>query len=69
LKAFTSFLVLSLETLTQSRYIYLIFERDKMTEAKPVSTLMATSPALIKFRGESMSDPFQFRSVVGVVKP
>jgi hypothetical protein len=37
--------------------IYSILERAKMTSAKPVSTPMATSPALSKFEGLSMSDP------------
>jgi Reverse transcriptase (RNA-dependent DNA polymerase) len=55
-------------TLTQSRYIYSILERAKMTGAKLVSTPMATSPALSKFEGLSMADPLLYRSIVGATQ-
>jgi Reverse transcriptase (RNA-dependent DNA polymerase) len=54
--------------LTQSRYIYSILERAKMTGAKPVSTPMATSPALSKFEGISMSDPLLDRNIIGALQ-
>jgi hypothetical protein len=52
-------------TLTQSKYIYDILDRAKMTGAKPIKTPMATTHALTKFDGESMLDPFLYRSIVG----
>jgi hypothetical protein len=55
-------------TLTLSKYIYGILDQAKMTGAKPISTLMATTPALTKFDGESMLDPYLYRSIVGALQ-
>jgi hypothetical protein len=39
-----------------------------MTGAKPIKTPMATTPTLTKFDGESMLDPFLYRSIVGALR-
>jgi hypothetical protein len=54
--------------LPQSKYIYSILERAKREGAKSISTLIATSPILSKFGGESMSELFMFRSIVGALQ-
>jgi Reverse transcriptase (RNA-dependent DNA polymerase) len=53
--------------LTQFKYIYTILDWAKMTGVKPVSTPMATYPALSKFDGDTMLDPSLFRSIVGAL--
>uniref|UniRef100_A0A2N9FV57 Uncharacterized protein n=1 Tax=Fagus sylvatica TaxID=28930 RepID=A0A2N9FV57_FAGSY len=51
--------------LSQQRYILDLLTRTKMTDAKPVSTPMASSTTLSAFDGEPFSDQTLFRSTVG----
>lgn len=51
--------------LSQRRYILNLLERTNMTGAKPVSTPIATSPKFSLRSGTSLSDPTQYRQVVG----
>lgn len=50
--------------LSQRRYILDILARAKMSDAKPVSTPLPTSPPLLK-TGPPLSDPSQYRTIVG----
>ena len=51
--------------LTQRRYILDLLQRCNMTDAKPVSTPMATAPKLSASSGTLLSDPTVYRSTVG----
>jgi hypothetical protein len=52
-------------TLSQRKYILDILQRTKMTYAKPVSTLMATSAPFSALDGEIFDDPTLYRSTIG----
>ena len=54
--------------LSQKRYILDLLKRNNMLEAKPVSSLMATSTVLSVFDGEPLKDPTPFRSTVGALQ-
>uniref|UniRef100_A0A2N9EUK2 Reverse transcriptase Ty1/copia-type domain-containing protein n=1 Tax=Fagus sylvatica TaxID=28930 RepID=A0A2N9EUK2_FAGSY len=54
--------------LSQQRYILDLLTRTKMTDAKPVSTPMASSTTLSAFDGEPFSDQTLFRSTVGALQ-
>jgi hypothetical protein len=54
--------------LSQQRYILDLLKRTKMTDAKPVSTPMASSTTLSAFDGEPFSDQTLFRSTVGALQ-
>lgn len=51
--------------LTQRRYILDLLTRCNMLDAKPVTTLMATSPKLSLNSGTPLSDPTTYRATVG----
>ena len=51
--------------LSQKRYILDLLDRTKMMGSKPVATPMATSPKLSLHTGIRLSDPAEYRSVVG----
>lgn len=51
--------------LTQRRYILDLLQRCNMSDAKPVSTPMSTSPKLTAKSGTPLSDPTVYRSTVG----
>ncbi|KAL1201540.1 Retrovirus-related Pol polyprotein from transposon RE1 [Cardamine amara subsp. amara] len=51
--------------LTQRRYILDLLTRSNMLTAKPVNTPMASSPKLTLHTGSRLSDPTEFRSIVG----
>lgn len=51
--------------LSQRRYIIDLLERTKMINAKPVSTPMATTPKLTLRSGTCLSDPTEYRKLVG----
>lgn len=52
----------------QRRYILDLLAKTNMTDAKPVSTLMQTSPKLTLSDGSSLTDASQYRSVVGILQ-
>uniref|UniRef100_A0A2N9G8U7 Reverse transcriptase Ty1/copia-type domain-containing protein n=1 Tax=Fagus sylvatica TaxID=28930 RepID=A0A2N9G8U7_FAGSY len=54
--------------LSQQRYIMDLLNRTKMTDAKPVSTPMASSTNLSAFDGEPFPDHTLFRSTVGALQ-
>jgi hypothetical protein len=51
--------------LSQRRYILDLLKRTNMLEAKPISSPMSSSSSLSTFDGDSMDDPFLYRSTVG----
>jgi hypothetical protein len=51
--------------LSQQRYIRDLLSKTNMTEAKPVSSPMASSSTLFAYIGDPMEDPTLYRSVVG----
>jgi len=51
--------------LSQQRYIRDLLSKTNMTEAKPVSSPMASSSTLSAYTGDTMEDPTLYRSVVG----
>lgn len=51
--------------LCQRRYVLDLLQRTNMLTAKPVTTPMATNPKLTLHSGEKLSDPTEFRSIVG----
>lgn len=51
--------------LSQRKYILDLLHRYDMTNAKPVTTPMASSPRLTLATGHSLSDPTEFRKLVG----
>lgn len=51
--------------LSQQRYIADLLARTKMTDARPVATPLATSPILTLQSGTTLTDPTEFRAVVG----
>lgn len=51
--------------LSQKRYILDLLERTNMLGAKPVATPMATSPKLTLHSGSSLTDPTEYRRIVG----
>uniref|UniRef100_A0A2N9FFA4 Reverse transcriptase Ty1/copia-type domain-containing protein n=1 Tax=Fagus sylvatica TaxID=28930 RepID=A0A2N9FFA4_FAGSY len=54
--------------LSQQRYIMDLLNRTKMSDAKPVSTPMASSTNLSAFDGEPFTDHTLFRSTVGALQ-
>jgi hypothetical protein len=52
-------------TLCQRRYILDILKRTNMTDAKPISSPMATTTHLSAFDGEVFDDPSLYRSMIG----
>ncbi|XP_043714742.1 uncharacterized mitochondrial protein AtMg00810-like [Telopea speciosissima] len=54
--------------LCQEQYIYNLLHRTKMLDCKSVSTPAATSTTLSQYGGEPMTDPTQYRSVVGALQ-
>jgi len=51
--------------LSQRRYILDLLTRTKMSGAKPVQTPLPTSPPISLHSGTILSDPSQYRTVVG----
>lgn len=51
--------------LMQSKYILDLLSKTSMTDAKPVSTPLQTSPKLTIYSGTTLDDASQFRSIVG----
>jgi hypothetical protein len=51
--------------LSQQRYIRDLLSKTNITEAKPVSSPMASSSTLSVFTGDPMEDPTLYQSVVG----
>ncbi|RVW19661.1 Retrovirus-related Pol polyprotein from transposon RE1 [Vitis vinifera] len=51
--------------LSQRKYIVDLLNRTHMTEAKPAPTPLATSPILTLQSGTPLSDPTEYRTVVG----
>ncbi|KAJ9672029.1 hypothetical protein PVL29_025601 [Vitis rotundifolia] len=51
--------------LSQRKYIADLLNRTHMTEAKPAPTPLATSPILTLQSGTPLSDPTEYRTVVG----
>lgn len=51
--------------LTQKRYILNLLTRTNMLNAKPLATLMATSPKLSLHFGSKLSDPTKYRATIG----
>jgi hypothetical protein len=51
--------------LSQQRYIRDLLSKTNMTEAKPISSPMASSSTLSAYTGDTMEDPTLYRSVVG----
>lgn len=51
--------------LPQHRYIMDLLKKTNMHEAKPITSLMASSSALSAFTGDPMEDPSLYRSTVG----
>lgn len=51
--------------LSQAKYVRDILYKTKMFDAKSVTSPMATSPSLSISAGTSLSDPTEYRSVVG----
>lgn len=54
--------------LCQSKYILDLLERVKMTGAKPYSALFVSGSKLSKFDGDLLSDPTEYRHVVGALQ-
>jgi hypothetical protein len=54
--------------LSQQRYIINLLKRTNMHEAKPVSSLMASTTSLTAHEGESFADVTLFRSTVGALQ-
>ena len=54
--------------LSQQRDILDLLTRTKMVDAKPVTTLMASSTSLSAFDGEPFPDHTLFRSTVGALQ-
>lgn len=52
----------------QRQYILELLAKTNMTDAKPVSTPMQTSPKLTLSDGSSLTDASQYRSVVGILQ-
>jgi hypothetical protein len=50
--------------LCQAKYIIDILNRTKMTKVKPAKSLCPFGSQLSRLNGESMLDPFEYRSVV-----
>lgn len=57
--------VLSGLHLSQRKYVLDLLARTNMLTAKPVTTPMASSPKLSLFSGTALSDPIEYRRVVG----
>ena len=51
--------------LSQRRYILDLLTQTKMQDAKTVLTPIPTSPTLMLNLGSSLSDPIEYRQVVG----
>lgn len=51
--------------LSQRRYIDDLLARTKMTDAKPVATPMPTTPSLTLLVSTTLSDPSEYRTVIG----
>jgi hypothetical protein len=51
--------------LSQQRYIRDLLSKTNMTEAKPISSPMASSSTLFTYTGDPMEDPTLYRSVDG----
>lgn len=51
--------------LSQRKYIADLLNRTHMTEAKPAPTPLATSPTLTLQSGTPLSDPTEYRTIVG----
>jgi hypothetical protein len=54
--------------LSQQRYIMDLLIRTKMNEAKPITTLMASTTSLSAFDGEPFPDHTLYRSTVGALQ-
>ena len=54
--------------LSQQRYIMDLLIRTKMNEAKPITTLMASTTSLSAFEGEPFPDHTLYRSTVGALQ-
>jgi hypothetical protein len=54
--------------LSQHHYILDILKRTNMTDAKPVSSPMASSTLLSAYEGEVFDDPTLFQSTVGALQ-
>lgn len=51
--------------LTQSRYVSYFLHKENMSNAKPVSTPMESNSALTLFSSTPLSDPTEYRTLVG----
>lgn len=51
--------------LSQRKYIADLLQKTRMIEAKPASTPLATSPPLTLHTGTTLSDPTEYRTIVG----
>ena len=54
-------------TLTQSKYALDVLHRFQMENAKPTKTPCRPSVRLVPHDGVSLSDPFEYRSMVGAL--
>jgi hypothetical protein len=54
--------------LCQSKYVNDLLNRTKMTEAKPAKSPCPSGSQLSKLDGDSLLDPFEYRSVVGALQ-
>jgi hypothetical protein len=54
--------------LSQQHYILDLLKKSKMSEAKPVKTLMSTAHVLSLLYGDPLTDPSPYRSLVGALQ-
>ncbi|XP_019052729.1 PREDICTED: uncharacterized protein LOC109114491 [Nelumbo nucifera] len=54
--------------LTQQRYILHLFNHTNLAEVKPLTSSMEANIKLFKFSGDSLSDPFEYRNIVGTLQ-
>lgn len=54
--------------LYQSTYIFEVFSKAQMLEAKTISTPMVSGSIVSAYHGENFTDPYLYRSIVGALQ-